>query len=200
MDGEPRRSDLQLVADAFGETLLQGLDRADQLHLGQGVDRRARSHLRSEEHTSELQSLRHLVCRLLLEKKNATARPSSTRELPSATSRPMSSPVATSGTARRELRPPRASSGPSSARPSVVLGPSWSGSLAFESRSAGVGRRRSTWQARAASRGHASVTTVCKSSSSPSARAIASASSVFFFNDTATTEIYTLSLHDALPI
>src|SRR5947199_7925030 len=28
-----------------------------------------RSTLRSEEHTSELQSLRHLVCRLLLEKK-----------------------------------------------------------------------------------------------------------------------------------
>src|SRR5437899_6463019 len=28
---------------------------------------------RSEEHTSELQSLRHLVCRLLLEKKNGTA-------------------------------------------------------------------------------------------------------------------------------
>src|SRR5258705_4852171 len=29
--------------------------------------------LRSEEHTSELQSLRHLVCRLLLEKKKKTA-------------------------------------------------------------------------------------------------------------------------------
>src|ERR1035438_8379639 len=28
---------------------------------------------RSEEHTSELQSLRHLVCRLLLEKKNQSA-------------------------------------------------------------------------------------------------------------------------------
>src|SRR5262245_51667237 len=28
---------------------------------------------RSEEHTSELQSLRHLVCRLLLEKKNSTS-------------------------------------------------------------------------------------------------------------------------------
>src|SRR5436853_1123170 len=28
-------------------------------------------HARSEEHTSELQSLRHLVCRLLLEKKKA---------------------------------------------------------------------------------------------------------------------------------
>src|SRR5258705_3462535 len=27
-------------------------------------------HLRSEEHTSELQSLRHLVCRLLLDRKN----------------------------------------------------------------------------------------------------------------------------------
>src|SRR5262245_63520342 len=31
--------------------------------------RRIGSSLRSEEHTSELQSLRHLVCRLLLEKK-----------------------------------------------------------------------------------------------------------------------------------
>src|SRR5258705_4805911 len=30
---------------------------------------RRRRSLRSEEHTSELQSLRHLVCRLLLEKK-----------------------------------------------------------------------------------------------------------------------------------
>src|SRR5437899_9268709 len=30
---------------------------------------RARQRTRSEEHTSELQSLRHLVCRLLLEKK-----------------------------------------------------------------------------------------------------------------------------------
>src|SRR5437899_8975062 len=29
--------------------------------------------IRSEEHTSELQSLRHLVCRLLLEKKKAAA-------------------------------------------------------------------------------------------------------------------------------
>src|SRR5262245_62437222 len=43
-------------------------------HTDQGHDRpRGRSrrgqHGRSEEHTSELQSLRHLVCRLLLEKK-----------------------------------------------------------------------------------------------------------------------------------
>src|ERR1035438_9986502 len=33
---------------------------------------RNRSFHRSEEHTSELQSLRHLVCRLLLEKKNTS--------------------------------------------------------------------------------------------------------------------------------
>src|SRR5205814_7944795 len=31
--------------------------------------------IRSEEHTSELQSLRHLVCRLLLEKKKPTPQP-----------------------------------------------------------------------------------------------------------------------------
>src|SRR5205814_9819201 len=35
------------------------------------VAKHARS--RSEEHTSELQSLRHLVCRLLLEKKNSSS-------------------------------------------------------------------------------------------------------------------------------
>src|SRR5438045_5636549 len=34
--------------------------------------RRAAFIVRSEEHTSELQSLRHLVCRLLLEKKKKT--------------------------------------------------------------------------------------------------------------------------------
>src|SRR5205814_8843251 len=33
---------------------------------------------RSEEHTSELQSLRHLVCRLLLEKKKPTTPPPTT--------------------------------------------------------------------------------------------------------------------------
>src|SRR5947199_1488520 len=33
----------------------------------------SRAGTRSEEHTSELQSLRHLVCRLLLEKKNVAA-------------------------------------------------------------------------------------------------------------------------------
>src|SRR5436853_5593519 len=37
---------------------------------------------RSEEHTSELQSLRHLVCRLLLEKKNNNEQQYSEAELP----------------------------------------------------------------------------------------------------------------------
>src|ERR1035441_90801 len=36
--------------------------------------RRRCSWMRSEEHTSELQSLRHLVCRLLLEKKKKNTR------------------------------------------------------------------------------------------------------------------------------
>src|SRR5262245_63005032 len=35
------------------------------------IERAKELHDRSEEHTSELQSLRQLVCRLLLEKKNA---------------------------------------------------------------------------------------------------------------------------------
>src|SRR2546425_7081783 len=35
-----------------------------------GAARRGRTAARSEEHTSELQSLAYLVCRLLLEKKN----------------------------------------------------------------------------------------------------------------------------------
>src|SRR5438045_5798894 len=42
------------------------LSRQDQRLLVRQLYRK-----RSEEHTSELQSLRHLVCRLLLEKKNA---------------------------------------------------------------------------------------------------------------------------------
>src|SRR5687768_18265136 len=47
---------------AAGYTLATGRMQAVLLHAGAG--------LRSEEHTSELQSRLHLVCRLLLEKKN----------------------------------------------------------------------------------------------------------------------------------
>src|SRR5215204_5607104 len=79
--------------------------------------------VRSEEHTSELQSHSDLVCRLLLEKKKMR-------------SRAMAAPVT-----------------PRWGRPRCRV----------------VSRRLTP-------------------------------SSLFFFNDTATTEIYTLSLHDALPI
>src|SRR3712207_8428057 len=41
----------------------------DQAKWGEGMSRQIR--LRSEEHTSELQSRQYLVCRLLLEKKKA---------------------------------------------------------------------------------------------------------------------------------
>src|SRR5262245_63643753 len=43
--------------------------RAAQQALPVDSRRAWRTRIRSEEHTSELQSLRHLVCRLLLEKK-----------------------------------------------------------------------------------------------------------------------------------
>src|SRR6266496_1705757 len=96
---------------------------------------------RSEEHTSELQSRRDLVCRLLLEKKK----------------------TGPAGGARERDR--ATDPGPPGLHPG---------------RGARAGARRSRrravrrWRRRGVR--------------------------VFFFNDTATTEIYTLSLHDALPI
>src|SRR5437899_9727613 len=50
-----------------------GLDGADAERLATLPPSQRYDTLRSEEHTSELQSLRHLVCRLLLEKKKITA-------------------------------------------------------------------------------------------------------------------------------
>src|ERR1035438_10824966 len=77
----------QLVGDVF-ERLLQVFHLEGEECLAPGLRRQVLQHLiavafdladvggdavdRSEEHTSELQSLRHLVCRLLLEKKNNT--------------------------------------------------------------------------------------------------------------------------------
>src|SRR5712664_3695646 len=86
---------------------------------------------RSEEHTSELQSRSDLVCRLLLEKKNALTSIISTRKAGAAALPP--------GSAPNGFRPRRA-------------------------------------------------------------RGLTAPLAGFFFNDAATTEIYTLSLHDALPI
>src|SRR2546422_8116526 len=59
-------------------------DRRHLLHLdtSRAARTNARTRSRSEEHTSELQSRLHLVCRLLLEKKkkNKTQKDPSTRE------------------------------------------------------------------------------------------------------------------------
>src|SRR2546422_605355 len=84
--------------------------------------------MRSEEHTSELQSRLHLVCRLLLEKKKKNTEHNTTTD-----------------DARRRCLTHHNSFLSLPHRPPL-------------------------------------------------------SSSLFFFNDTATTEIYTLSLHDALPI
>src|ERR1035441_6176116 len=98
--------------------------------------------MRSEEHTSELQSLRHLVCRLLLEKKKA----------------------------------PRTAC---ARRPSICRTP------------------RGCFNAR---RGRAGGAHGGLQSAQRRAGDFPEGQLSFFFNDTATTEIYTLSLHDALPI
>src|SRR5258705_5939874 len=58
--------------DHINRSFLQffhGEDRLIAARSLQGIADMVRAFVRSEEHTSELQSLRHLVCRLLLEKK-----------------------------------------------------------------------------------------------------------------------------------
>src|SRR2546425_5146693 len=56
-----------LVVRDFGGTRAIGCQHRFHMMPGRGADK-----LRSEEHTSELQSLAYLVCRLLLEKKKST--------------------------------------------------------------------------------------------------------------------------------
>src|SRR4029079_3374398 len=97
---------------------------------------------RSEEHTSELQSLAYLVCRLLLEKKKR--------------------PIEAGGPNRRSARSCRQAPGR---------------------------RARHDYACRAVDGCRHSL--CCP-------RALSCA--FFFFNDRAPTEIYALSLHDALPI
>src|SRR5687767_4847097 len=128
---------------------------------------------RSEEHTSELQSLAYLVCRLLLEKKKGrpTRRSSScgwpaTKAAAKPTSRPSRSCCSCTSRGRRPRKKRSAtpwSNGPTAACPS-------------RSRTSRTPRTSPRW----------------RSWSDPR--------TFFFFNDTPTTEIYTLSLHDALPI
>src|SRR5438045_4769724 len=68
----PPRSTLFPYTTLFRSEATQAIDAAvAQLHMPANVrgNFAGTAQLRSEEHTSELQSLRHLVCRLLLEKK-----------------------------------------------------------------------------------------------------------------------------------
>src|SRR5258708_21798275 len=61
------RTQVEVARLGFGSAPLGGL-------LRETSDRQAADAVRSEEHTSELQSPDHLVCRLLLEKKKKTTR------------------------------------------------------------------------------------------------------------------------------
>src|SRR5262245_64713839 len=61
---DTRRDSLKASGTA---DIAQGADAMTLAEIDESVT--ARAPTRSEEHTSELQSLRHLVCRLLLEKK-----------------------------------------------------------------------------------------------------------------------------------
>src|SRR5437764_6200116 len=70
---EALRDELLDVGDDLGEGVdgpaRDGQRETDQQHPARPAQRRPGRVLRSEEHTSELQSPMYLVCRLLLEKK-----------------------------------------------------------------------------------------------------------------------------------
>src|SRR5207249_9679048 len=70
MTRPPPRSTLFPYTTLFRSPRRRGHHRRDRQAYRSGRDGR-----RSEEHTSELQSRFDLVCRLLLEKKNATRKP-----------------------------------------------------------------------------------------------------------------------------
>src|SRR6185437_5428743 len=132
----PPRSTLFPYTTLF-RSLVSLLWRPQRLLLG--LCRLASARARSEEHTSELQALAYVVCRLLLEKKK-----------------------------RADTACARVGS--------------WA--------------CRATAALKPATSCHPRLAT----SSTQDSLSPASLLSSFFFNDTATTEIYTLSLHDALPI
>src|SRR5439155_25211739 len=70
--GRPKAASQGNAGNPFGD-LLGGIFEVTFAQLGVVIEeahRRAKTLDRSEEHTSELQSRGHLVCRLLLEKKN----------------------------------------------------------------------------------------------------------------------------------
>src|SRR3989441_8038875 len=76
-DPERRRAELTFVVVGGGPTGVEmagALSELIRLVLVKDYPRLNVKDVRSEEHTSELQSLAYLVCRLLLEKKKKTVR------------------------------------------------------------------------------------------------------------------------------
>src|SRR5437016_7226483 len=69
LGGEPFLEEPERGLLGGGEELRMELCRLERMGAQLPLRRRAGSQPRSEEHTSELQSLTNLVCRLLLEKK-----------------------------------------------------------------------------------------------------------------------------------
>src|SRR5262245_3916750 len=57
---------IELGGELVAPGLIEGHTHFTRIALGDFADLQVRAGVRSEEHTSELQSLRHLVCRLLL--------------------------------------------------------------------------------------------------------------------------------------
>src|SRR5262245_17527385 len=129
--------------------------------------------LRSEEHTSELQSLRHLVCRLLLEKKKLL------RAFNHHTS--------------------KGARDSSNSKPIALTAPRFADAMAVTRASTSFLRNGTSERKWKSKRPVNAVRSRVGRSSCPGGlnkfRAQFS-----IFNDPATTEIYTLSLHDALPI
>src|ERR1035441_8882922 len=69
---EDKAADLQpygLNIPTLDVTIVRKDGKSNELLIGDDTPTGSGAYARSEEHTSELQSLRHLVCRLLLEKK-----------------------------------------------------------------------------------------------------------------------------------
>src|SRR5437016_9793131 len=66
---EEQKEDLDAAWEGIAVGVRQAIDRLVAMRETEGARLASDLELRSEEHTSELQSLTNLVCRLLLEKK-----------------------------------------------------------------------------------------------------------------------------------
>src|SRR5690554_4287013 len=168
-----------------------------------GGEHRPSQPVRSEEHTSELQSRPHLVCRLLLEKKKTVSITSPCRAPAAGTP---SCPPRASTTRRvpRALCTSRASRSsarsPSTATPTLTTWSTAPWGRTVRCADCGSSTSRSDSGCWATTTTWSSKTTASSTPPPTASTRKPTPAAFFFFNDTATTEIYTLSLHDALPI